>query len=215
MILRGGVIDLDRYIDNTCITVEGDTIVNAINLHNNMNLKFKIKEGATLRMNIFDYAIDLTTNLDIELEDDASFILNDSFIAEVKYDLTIDTKLNGNNTYSEVNIRGINEQRGNVKIILNGTVAKETHGGEINEYAKVINKSDDANVLIPNLVVNTCDVVANHGVSIANIDEKALFYLMSKGIDKHHASKILEEGFILSIMGEKNKEKIKNILVGR
>ena len=70
-------------------------------------------------------------------------------------------------------------------------------------------------MLIPNLIVNTNDVEANHGVSIGSIDEKELFYLMSKGIDRHNAVKIIEEGFLEAIMPEDVKEKIKNILVGR
>ena len=76
-------------------------------------------------------------------------------------------------------------------------------------------KSEISNVLIPNLVVNTNEVEANHGVSIGGIDEDEMFYLMSKGISKATAKKLIEEGFILSIMPDDIKERIKNILVGR
>lgn len=215
IVLSGGVVDLDRYIGEYDIVIKSDTVVNAINNHNNMNIRFKVEKGVSLLLNMFDYAVDLVQKIEVELDDEASFIMNAAFISEVKYDLTIDTKMYGNDTYSEVNIRGINEERGTVKIIMNGTVAGETHGSEINEYARIINKSEQSSVLIPNLVVNTSEVVANHGVSVTGLDEEKLFYLMSKGIDRTHASKILEEGFILSIMSDDVKEHIKNILVGR
>lgn len=215
IILSGGVVDLDRYIDESVITIDRDTTVNAINLHNNMDLKFLVKTGVALTINMFDYAVDLKNKLEIELDNNASFTLNNAFIAEEKYELDIDIKLYGDNVFSKVDIRGINEEKGSIKIVMNGTVAGETHGSEINEYARIINKSEQSSVLIPNLVVNTSEVVANHGISISELDPEALFYLQSKGLEAYHATKILEEGFLLSIMDGEIKEKIKNILIGR
>lgn len=215
LILSGGVVDLDKFIDSAYIKVEDDTILNALNLHNNMHLKIDVEKGCSLVVNLFDYAVELEVNLDIELSDETSLIINSSFIAEKKYELNIDTKLYGDNINASVNIRGINETEGTVKILLNGTVAGETEGNVINEYARIINKSRLSNVLIPNLVVNTNEVEANHGVSVDRIPEEKKIYLMSKGLSEYTALKMLEEGFILSIMPEDAKERIKNILVGR
>lgn len=215
IILKGGVIDLDKYNDSVQIIIEKDTIINAINLHNNPKLKIILKEGASCEFNLFDYAVDLTVQLDIESHDNSHFTLNNSFIAEKKYDLTLESKLYGNNITQNINIRGINEEEGIVKITMEGTVAGETKGSVLNEYARILNKSYMTNVIIPNLLVNTDEVEANHGVSIGKIREEELFYLMSKGIDKAHATKLIEEGFILSIMPEDVKVIIKNILMGR
>ena len=98
---------------------------------------------------------------------------------------------------------------------MDGTVAGETKDNTLNEYARIINKSEASNVMIPNLVVNTNEVMANHGVSVGSIDEDELFYLATKGINKYTAQKLVEEGFILSIMNDEIKERIKNILLGR
>ncbi len=206
---------MDKYIDDARIVIKEDTIINAVNLHNNMNLTIVVEEECNLELNLFDYAVSLEINLDIELHDRSTLTLNGAFISEIKYELNVDAKLYGDNIYACVDIRGVNEREGTVKINMNGTVAGETHGNVLNEYAKVLNKSELSNVLIPNLIVNTNDVEANHGVSIGSIDEKELFYLMSKGIDRHNAVKIIEEGFLEAIMPEDVKEKIKNILVGR
>ena len=56
---------------------------------------------------------------------------------------------------------------------------------------------------------------ANHGVSIGHIDERQLFYMMSKGLSKYSAVKMIEEGFLIDIMSDDIKQKIQNILVGR
>lgn len=213
--MSDGVVFLDKYMDSANLVIKGNAVLNAINLHNNLNLNIKIEDGAAMVLNMFDYAVSLDVHIDIEANDNSSFQINSSFICENKYSLDIETKLYGSAICGEVNVRGINEKEGTVKVVMNGTVAGETKGNVLNEYAKVLNKSELSNVLIPNLIVNTNEVEANHGVSIGKIDDNELFYLMSKGINKYHAVKIIEEGFILSIMPDDIKEKIKNILVGR
>lgn len=213
--MSGGVSNLDKYINSAQIIVRGDTVLNAINLNNNLKLNIKVENEASLVLNMFDYANDLEIDLNIEADDNTTFIVNASFISEVKYALNIDTKIYGNNIVGNVFIRGINEETGIVRVTMNGTVAGETTGNVLNEYAKILNKSELSNVLIPNLIVNTCDVTANHGVTIGQIRDEELFYLMSKGISKSYATKMIEDGFLLSIMPPEASEKIKNILIGR
>jgi len=215
IVLSGGSIDLDKYMNDCEFTITENTTLNIINLHNNCNLVFKVNKGKSLVINMFDYAVDLKASLDVELDDDTNFTLNSAFIVDVKYDLSIDTKLYGSNIYAGVFVRGINLEHGTTRVSMNGVVAGETHNNEINEYVKIINKSELSNVIIPDLIVNTNDVVANHGVTISGIDKNELFYLLSKGLDEAHAVKLIEEGFLLSIMNDKVKETIKNILVGR
>lgn len=216
IVLGGGVVDLDRFVDSAVFTIERDTCVNAINLHNNMNWKFIVKEGKALTINLFDYAVALGVKFDIELYDNSKLFLNGAFISEQKYEIDITTKLYGDNINADVRFRGVNETQGIVRVSMEGVVAGETKGNVLNEYIKVINKSKLSNVLIPNLIVNSNEVEANHGASISKISEEEKFYLLSKGIDAHHAEKMIEEGFLLSVIDDEEiREKIKNILVGR
>lgn len=215
IVLSGGVHDLEKYNNSVHLIIKEDTILNAINLHNNMKLYIVIEEGKSLTLNMFDYAVDLKTDIVIEANDNSNFLVNASFISDTKYELDIETRLYGDEIEGEVNVRGINEREGTSKVVMNGIVAGETRGNVLSEYAKVLNKSTFSSVLIPDLIVNTSEVQANHGVTIGHIDSKQLFYMMSKGISKANATKIIEEGFILSIMDEDVKQRIQNILVGR
>lgn len=208
-------VNLDKFISSASVTVQGSSILNAINLHNNLHLNIKLEKASSLVLNIFDYADDLECHIDVELEDESSFILNNSFISEIKYNISIDTKLYGNDALVMVNVRGINNEHATSLITMNGTVAGGIKDASIYEYAKVINKSDNSAVLIPNLIVNTNEVEANHGVSIGSLDPDELFYLMSKGLSESDARKLIENGFLLSIMGEEERFKIQNILMGR
>lgn len=215
IVLNGGLFELDKSNDDATIIVKGDSIVDAINLHNNMSLKILLEPNSSLVFNMFDYAVNLSVNLDIEANDNSRFIINSSFISESDYSLNIDTKLYGDNIYGRVDVRGINEKTGVSKVTMNGTVAGLTKGCELNEYAKIINYGEKPNVMIPNLIVNTNEVVANHGVSIGTIDQNELFYLKTKGLDEITSKTLIEEGFLLSILPENVKEVVKNILVGR
>lgn len=215
ILLSGGITELEKFNEDANIEVLNDSILNAINLGDDLNLNIYVKENANLTLNIFDYALDKNINLYIESYDNSKFNLNTSFISTGKYKMDIKNNIYGNNIKSNVNIRGINEINGNVIINMEAVVAGNTKNNVVNEYARIINKSDNSNVLIPNLIVNTNDVIANHGVSIGNLRDDEIFYLLSKGIDKHSARKLLEEGFILQIMSEEIKAQIKNILLGR
>lgn len=215
ILLSGGISDLENYSTNSIITVNDNSVLNVINLRENINLNIKINANSSLTINMFDFSFDKNIEFDIESNDNAVFNLNAAFITEGKYVINIHNKLYGNNITSNINIRGINEREGTTTILMDGTIAGETENNTLNEYARIINKSDSSNVIIPNLIVNTNDVVANHGVSIGNIDENELFYLATKGINRYSAQKIIEEGFIISIMDEEIKERIKNILLGR
>lgn len=215
IVLSGGVHALDKFNNSAQIVIKDDTVVNAINLHNNMDLHFILEKGVFLVLNIFDYAVDLSTKIIVEADSSSKFVINDAFITDVKYDLTVETRLYGDDIEGTLNIRGINEREGTTKILMNGIVAGETRGNILNEYARILNKSEHSNVLIPNLIVNTSEVEANHGVSVGHIDDKELFYMMSKGLSRRNAIKIIEEGFLLSTLTPELKQQVQNILVGR
>ncbi len=215
MLLNGDVLNLDKYANVSNIIVKGFSTINSINVNKDLDLHIKIEKNATLVLNLFNMASDITINICIECYDNSKFVFNNSLIAEENYTLNIDTNLYGDNVINDVNIRGINETNGKVVITMNGQIAGKTKGCVLNEFAKIINKSENANVLIPNMVVNTNEVTANHGVSIGSINKEELFYLMSKGLTKSASEKMIEEGFVLTIMDETNREIIKNILIGR
>ena len=215
IVLTDDIVYLDKFVSRAEVIVNGSCTLNAINLHNNLSLDVSISKKSSLILNIFDYAVSDEIKIDVTLDDGANLILNNAFISEENYGLTIDTKLYGSNIDVYVNVRGINEENASSRVIMNGSIAGETRGSCMSEYAKIINKSENSAVLIPNLVVDTNEVEANHGVSIGSIDQNEIFYLLSKGIGYDDATKMIENGFLLAIMNDEVKEKIKNILVGR
>lgn len=215
ILLNGGISDLDNYANNSSIIVSGVNTLNVININDNIKLDIKLQANSILTLNMFDFAYDKNIDVNIEADDNCCFNLNAAFICENNYNLKIHNNLYGNDIKSNVEIRGINESNGTSTIMMDGVVVGETNGNILNEYARIINKSDASNVVIPNLIVNTSEVTANHGVSIGSINKDEIFYLLTKGINRITAEKLIEEGFLKTIMDEDIKERIKNILIGR
>ena len=198
------LIDRDNLSKN--IIVENKSTINLINIKGKQKTTIELKDNADLTLNIFSkHSLDL--NINVKLYNNSNLIINSSFINNDKHKEKININIIGSDNEVNVNARGINN--GNDVIIeLNGNNVKNARNNIFYEYAKVINNTNAKNILIPNLLVDNCDVTFNHGVSIGHIKDKNVFYLESKGIKRKKAIELLEHGFILSIMDEKIKDQI-------
>ena len=67
---------------------------------------------------------------------------------------------------------------------------------EINEKIKVLKLNDEESIIKPNLQVSTNNIMASHNTTCKMIDKNSLFYLMSKGLSKTKAIKLIKEGFL-------------------
>jgi len=192
------------------IIVENKSIISLLDIFDKHKTHIILKENSSLTINLFSKkAFDL--DIKIDLYDNSKLIVNSSFINNDYHKEIIDVNLLGSNINVFVNVRGINN-KSDVQIILNGSNKSESKNNIFHEYAKVINNTNSKNILIPNLLVDNYTGIFNHGVSIGHINEKNIFYLESKGIERNKAKKMLENGFILSVMDENIKEKIKAML---
>jgi Fe-S cluster assembly scaffold protein SufB len=111
------------------------------------------------------------------------------------------------NTKSNVNVRAVLKGRatfafrGNVKIEkgAKGSDAYLRSDALLFDEAKM---GDDT----PALEILEPDVKAGHAATIGKVDENMLFYLMSRGISRKQAEKLLVEGFIEPIKNQINKK---------
>ena len=188
------------------LTIDGKAIINSINYEKDLDLDITINKGAILVLNLFNKCKNKNVDINVSLNENSKLILACSFITDGVYNLNI------NNAISNVYVRGINEGNNDVKIKMDGKIDKDSKDNILNEYAKVINKGTGNIVIIPNLLVDSCNVEANHGAAICKISDDDLLYLESKGISNEKANKLLEDSFILSIFDEDFKGKIKEIL---
>ncbi|HSX18991.1 MAG TPA: SufD family Fe-S cluster assembly protein [Candidatus Saccharimonadales bacterium] len=101
------------------------------------------------------------------------------------------------NTKSNVNVRAV--LRGRSKFDFRGNVKIEKGAKRSNAYLRSdVLLFDDAKMGddTPALEILEPDVKAGHAATVGKVDEQMLFYLMSRGLSKNQAEKMLISGFI-------------------
>ncbi|RYL95678.1 Fe-S cluster assembly protein SufD [Sporolactobacillus sp. THM7-4] len=103
----------------------------------------------------------------------------------------------GKATTSRLLVRGV--QKDSAHSIFNA-ITKIEHGaskadGEQTQRVLMLSKDarGDAN---PILLIDEYDVIAGHAASVGRVDPAQLYYLMSRGISKEIAEKLIVEGFL-------------------
>lgn len=108
-------------------------------------------------------------------------------------------KHNSSHTVSDLLFKGVLGKdaysiwKGNI-FVAKGTIG--ANGYQANNIL-LVDKSAKAES-IPGLEILTDDVRCSHGVTMGNIDKNQMFYLQSRGINKHDAEKLIVDGFLLS-----------------
>ena len=64
----------------------------------------------------------------------------------------------------------------------------------------------------PELEIYADDVKCSHGSSSGNLDENKIFYLMTRGLNKNEAKKLLIDGYLMEVIDKITDERIKAII---
>ncbi len=119
------------------------------------------------------------------------------------------------NTFGDMTNIGIANKRG--KIVLNGVEKIEKGMKQANAFQtlKGIITSDLAIVEVnPILLIDEYDVKAGHGATIGKIEEESLYYLMSRGLSRVDAEKLIINGFLKPVIDEIDDEPLRERFVG-
>ena len=183
---KENIINLN-VIKDSVLNITKDYNVKELNIVVNKNVKIIINHYSEINKNEF--------NLNVEQKDNSEFFYNHSFVCKDNYKLSDDIKMDYDNSKNIINIHGISDA-GNTFVKLDGRVLANTKNNELYENVKLLNINDGFSNVYPNMFIDTKNVVANHAASISTIDDNYLFYLMSKGIEKDDAIKLIMDGFL-------------------
>ena len=89
-------------------------------------------------------------------------------------------------------------------------IAQKTDAYQLSK-ALILNDQAEFNAK-PELEIYADDVKCSHGSTSGSIDEEAIHYLMTRGIELSVAKKLLINGFLNEIFENISEEKIKNFL---
>jgi Fe-S cluster assembly protein SufD len=99
--------------------------------------------------------------------------------------------------------------------VFTGLIKIEESGQQTNSYLKnenlILNRGARADSM-PSLEIDANDVRASHGATIGKINEEDVFYLMSRGIPRATAVKMVVEGFFYKVFDRMANERVREKL---
>lgn len=103
----------------------------------------------------------------------------------------------GRATVSRLFVRGVQKDESNSIFNARTKIERGASRADGEQTQRVLMLSEkargDAN---PILLINEYDVIAGHAASVGRVDPEQLYYLMSRGIKKETAEKLIVEGFL-------------------
>ncbi len=125
----------------------------------------------------------------------------------------IDIELIHEAPYSTGLMHNIAIASSNGKVILNG-VEKILQGmskSDAYQNLKGIITSDDAVIEVnPILLIDEYDITAGHGATVGRLEELSIYYLMSRGLSRTDAEKLMINGLLSPLINEITNEDLKD-----
>jgi Fe-S cluster assembly protein SufD len=123
-------------------------------------------------------------------------------------------------TKSSQNFYGVIGENG--RCVFNGKalICESAINSNANQFNHNLLMSENAEINTkPELEIYTDDVTCSHGTTVGQLDENALFYMQSRGIDEDVAQQLLTKTFITRILNEVNipsaKDFIENLIIDK
>ncbi len=182
-----------------------------------LNHDFEVKKDATLELmggflsNILNAK--MTTKL---TGSGASVFLRAVVISALNNKQNLDVKIIHEAPYTTGLMHNIAIASDNGVVRLNGIekILQTMSKSETYQNLKGITTSDDATIEVnPILLIDEHDIKAGHGATVGKLEEHAIYYLMSRGIPKKDAQKLLINGLLKPLVDEISDEKLKNKFV--
>ena len=94
-----------------------------------------------------------------------------------------------------------------------GKIHKGMNGSDAQQETRLLNLSLNAKAIAnPFLLIDEGDITAGHAASIGRIDEEQIYYLMSRGMKKPDAEKLIVSGFLVPFIDGIDDEEVKEAL---
>jgi Fe-S cluster assembly protein SufD len=119
-------------------------------------------------------------------------------------------------TSSHQEYRGI--MQANSHAVFNGKVVvhKNANGCSAHQQNKNLSLAESAEIdTLPQLEIYNDDVQCSHGATVGQLDEQALFYLRSRGIEKSQAQSLLTTAFATEVINKIPASAIKDYLMNQ
>jgi hypothetical protein len=178
------------------LNIDGKVVINDFNNNDDVKIKINLEDNSELIYNRFNKNIS-DNSFEINVNNNNYLEFNQSIFEEEIGKYYLRCNILGNNNKAIVNVYTVSNDKGKIVIEATGDIKKKIKDNDMLENIRILNLNNEENVIIPNLLVSSEEVMVNHNATMSNINEDYLFYLMSKGLSKEKASKLIIDGFII------------------
>ena len=166
--------------------------------NNNYEINFLLNKNSSLIVNSLNK--DNESMVNINLLENSNITYNHSVLSKNDSLSSFNINHESNNSNSNINNNGINMNSGKLFFTINGIIPKNLSNITCNQSSKIINFKRGNSKIIPNLIIDSNDIIANHSAYIGEIGEEELFYLKSRGIKKENIEKLIYKATLLGKM---------------
>ena len=196
-----------------------------INELKNKDLNYNLNDASVLENGVFENFILTYNNTFFKneifcnlKENYSSGFINGAILANnnEEHEIKTYTKHIGQNTKSYQKIKSA--LNNNSKAIFQGKIyvdknAQKTDGYQLSK-AIILDKNSEFDSK-PELEIYADDVKCSHGSTSGSLDENAIFYLMSRGLNRADAEKLLIKGFLQDAIETITNEEIKKYFLNK
>lgn len=193
-------------VDNNNVDISKDQEIYILSKEDIKKI-YNINENVTLK--IYHYSVDCSSNITINLNGKNSRIeYHYSTINYKDNNYKIVVNHNEQNTTSDIYNHGVNIINNKLDFNVTGRVLKNIENCVCNQENQIINLQEGKSTILPILLIDNYNVSSSHSAYIGKFKEDIIFYMMSRGITRESAIKLLI--FSLLLNGGQENEKLNN-----
>ena len=164
----------------------------------NYEINIDLDKNSSLLVNSLNK--DNSINIKVNLLSKSSVTYNNSVVSNSDSLNNISINHLESDSISNINNNGINLSNNKLFFTIDGIVNKELKNITCNQSSKIINFSIGNSKIIPNLIIDSNDIIASHSAYIGKIGEEEKFYMQSRGISDIDIKKIIYRSTLLGKM---------------
>ena len=135
---------------------------------------------------------------------------------EQKQNLTVRIENIGHRSVGNIINYGITKDNAHLAFNGVGKIIKDAKGCDNQQETRLLNLSKTAEAVAnPFLLIDEGDITAGHAASIGQLDEEQIYYLMSRGMSRMEASKMIVSGFLAPFVDALEDEVLREELAKR
>ena len=180
---------------------------------NNIDYDLDINLAANSHLIINSLNNNVNNNAVINLLENSIIEYNYSIVSESNSINKIVVNHLNKNSKSIICNNGVNLDNNKLFFEIDGIIEKNITNCEASQYSKIINYKDGNSKIIPNLIIDNNDVIANHSAYIGSFSKEDIFYIKSRGINEREMYKLLYRSLLLGKMKLDEEEELFNKLL--